>query len=133
MRDAITIGRVSAETGVNIETIRYYERIELMNAPPRSPGGHRLYGAKEVSRLRFIRRGRELGFSLETIRSLMRLEHEDEPCRRVKALTEAHLAQVREKITDLQRLEATLARLAHACENAAPPSCPVIKTLAQRR
>ena len=129
MSDAITIGRVSAETGVNIETIRYYERIGLMSTPARSPGGRRLYGAADVSRLRFIRRGRELGFSLETIGSLMLLEREDEPCPRVKALTEVHLEEVREKIADLQRLEATLSRLARACDNTAPRSCPVIEAL----
>ena len=133
MRDAITIGRASAETGVNIETIRYYERIGLMDAPARSSGGRRQYGAEDVSRLRFIRRGRDLGFSLDIIRSLMRLEHEDEPCARIKELTETHLAEVREKITDLQRLEATLARLARECDDATLQSCPVIETLAQRR
>ncbi len=132
MRDAITIGRVSAETGVNIETIRYYERIGLMDAAPRSPGGRRLYGAQEVSRLRFIRRARGLGFSLETIRSLIRLEGEHEPCASVKTLTEAHLAEVREKITDLQQLETTLTRLARECDNATTRSCPVIEALAQR-
>jgi MerR family transcriptional regulator, mercuric resistance operon regulatory protein len=132
MRNPITIGRLSAETGVNIETIRYYERIGLMNTPARSPGGRRLYVAQDVSRLRFIRRGRGLGFSLETIRSLMRIEREDKPCTRVKALTEAHLAEVREKINDLQRLESTLARLAQACDDASSRSCPVIEALAQR-
>ena len=132
MREAITIGRLSAETGVNIETIRYYERIGLMDKPPRSPGGRRLYGAEDIARLRFIRRGRELGFSLDIVRSLMGLEGQPEPCAEVKALTETHLQDVRAKIDYLRRLELTLERLTEACDAAEPDCCPVIETLTHR-
>ncbi|MFP4538664.1 MAG: MerR family transcriptional regulator [Dichotomicrobium sp.] len=131
MGRTITIGRLSAETGVNIETIRYYERIGLIDAPPRSSGGRRLYGAPDIARLRFIRRGRELGFSLESIRSLLRLEREAEPCAEARVLTEAHLEEVRGKIADLRRLEDMLSRLAKACAESESAPCPVIETLAR--
>ncbi|MDH3920601.1 MAG: MerR family transcriptional regulator, partial [Rhodospirillales bacterium] len=88
----LTIGALSKNTGCNIETIRYYERIGLLPAPPRSAGGHRLYGEVLLKRLTFIRRGRELGFTLDDIRGLLGLvDGGAYTCAEVKALTLDHL------------------------------------------
>lgn len=126
---AITIGRLSAHSGVNIETIRYYERVGLTPAPPRSSGGRRLYGGDDAKRLSFIRRARKLGFRLEAIRSLLGLNDGPPSCAEVHALTARHLEAVREKIAALCRLETTLTETAAACEKSAEPACPIIDAL----
>src|SRR5579871_710058 len=105
----LTIGRLAASSGVNLETIRYYERIGLMPAPGRSEGGHRLYEDAERRRLAFIRRSRELGFSIEEIRALIDLATSSRSCEAVRPIAAAHLADVRAKLADLKRLEAVLA------------------------
>jgi MerR family transcriptional regulator, mercuric resistance operon regulatory protein len=114
---AVTIGTLSERTGVNVETIRYYERIALLPAPPRSAGRHRLYGEAHRQRLVFSRRARELGFSLEEVRTLLGLSGGHAlTCAAVRALTEHHIAAIREKVRDLKRLEHTLSDLAAQCE-----------------
>lgn len=126
-----TIGRLSAQAGVNIETIRYYEKIGLMPAPARSPGGRRLYTQGGAKRLRFIRRARELGFTLEAIRSLLGLGDGPPSGVEVYAVTTRHLESVREKIADLRRLDRTLSEAA-ACDKSAAPGCPIIDALSKR-
>ncbi len=124
------IGRLSRHTGCNIETIRYYEKIGLLPAPPRTAGGHRLYGNEHARRLRFIRRGRELGFSLDDVRALLGLADGDEcNCGRVKEITLHHLDSVKDKIRDLRQLERTLAKISDDCEGGIAPSCPIIEAL----
>jgi len=126
----ITIGGLSEGTGVNIETIRYYERIGLLPAPPRSAGRHRLYGEAHRQRLIFVRRARELGFSLEEVRALLGLgDGHDMTCRDVRALTQHHVAAIRAKIRDLKRLERTLSDLAARCQGRDVPECPILETL----
>ena len=99
------IGTFSERTGCHIETIRYYERIKLLPKPPRTEGGHRLYDREQVKRLVFIRRSRELGFSLDEIRTLLRLvDGKRYTCQEVKTITETHLEDVKRKIADLRRL-----------------------------
>src|SRR5262245_29980259 len=99
-----TIGEIARLTAVNIETIRYYERIRILPAPRRSDGGRRLYGSHEKRVLAFIRRSRELGFTLGEIRALIALGAPgDASCDEVREIATAHLANVREKISDLQR------------------------------
>ena len=127
------IGRLSAETGVNIETIRYYERIGLMAKPPRSNGGRRLYDAAASRQLGFIRRARELGFSIDEIRTLIVLSGGKGRCADVHALTTQHLGDVRAKISDLKRLERTLAKTAELCARDASPDCPIIDALSAPR
>jgi MerR family transcriptional regulator, mercuric resistance operon regulatory protein len=124
-----TIGRLSAESGVNIETIRYYERIGLAPAPPRSSGGRRVYDREAIRRLGFIRRARELGFPLDDIRSLLGLEARPPSCADVYALTNRHLHDVRAKIDDLKRLEHQLSASAKACRRGHAPHCPLIDAL----
>ncbi len=126
---AYKIGALSDHTGVNIETIRYYEKIGLLAKPPRAPSGHRVYDGALAGKLRFIRRARDLGFSLDDIRSLLGMEDKPPSCAEVYELTENHLANIRAKIADLKRLERTLSKVAEDCEKTATPDCPIIKAL----
>src|SRR5262249_33206234 len=114
---AMTIGELSKRTAVNIETIRFYERVGILPKPQRSAGGHRVYDHDLLIRLRFVRRSRELGFSLDEVRSLRRLVEDGRyTCAEVKVITLDHLADVRRKIADLRRLERTLADVAGKCK-----------------
>ncbi|RME66405.1 MAG: MerR family transcriptional regulator [Alphaproteobacteria bacterium] len=128
--DFVTRGRLAKETGTNIETVRYYEKTGLMPPPRRSESGYRLYGEDARRRLRFILRGRELGFSIAELRSLLSLvDGGDYTCGEVQEMTVAHLDSVRSKIDDLRRLEHTLAEMSAQCEGGAVPQCPVIDVL----
>jgi len=128
------IGVLSAETGVNIETIRYYEKIGLMPAPPRTEGRQRVYASAHLKRLTFIRRSRELGFSLDQIRELLGLVRgHDLTCAEVKAMTEEHVADIRRKVKDLKKLERVLSDLAAQCSGNAVPDCPILDALSNRR
>ena len=126
----ILIGEISRRTGVNIETIRYYERIEVMPKPKRSEGGQRLYDESQLNRLGFIKRSRELGFSLKEICTLLTLVDSGEmTCSEVHALTVEHLREVRSKITDLRKLERALKNLAAQCSLGDVSDCPIVETL----
>lgn len=126
----LTRGALSKQSGCNIETIRYYEKIGLLPPPNRSEGGHRRYDDLDQRRLRFILRGRELGFSIEEIRSLMSMATTDNrTCGEIHALTLAHLKSVRAKLQDLTRLEQTLSGIADQCSSDDVPDCPVIDAL----
>jgi MerR family mercuric resistance operon transcriptional regulator len=127
----LTIGKLAALSGVNLETVRYYERIGLMPEPSRTEGGHRLYDASHQRRLTFIRRGRELGFSIHEIRALLDLaEPQRRSCDEVRAIAAAHLADVRAKLADLVRLEVILAGTVGLCAaSAKTPSCAVLEML----
>jgi MerR family mercuric resistance operon transcriptional regulator len=127
-----TIGRLSKSTGVNVETVRYYERIGLLAPPPRTAGGQRLFGKPEEQRLRFIRRSRELGFSINDVRTMLELVDGGRfTCAQVRGLALEHLTDIRHKISDLRRLERALADLAARCTGRAVPECPLIETLCQ--
>lgn len=126
---AIQIGELSRRTGCNIETIRYYERIGLMPPPPRR-GRYRSYGNEDVSRLGFVRRARELGFTLDEVRALLGLAGGGgASCAEVRDLAAAHLKDVRARILDLKRMERVLADSVRACEAGKNEGCPVITTL----
>jgi len=126
----IPIGEVSRQTGCNIETIRYYERIGLLPAPRRSSGRYRLYGADEVGRLAFVRRARELGFTLDEVRALLALAAGgDGVCSEVRGLAATHLADVRKRIADLRAMERTLAAAVRRCDAGEVPECPLIDAL----
>ena len=125
-----SIGRLSKHTGCNVETIRYYEKIGLLAAPPRTAGGHRIYGGEHARRLGFIRRSRELGFSLDEIRALLGLaDGGDYNCGKVKEITVHHLQSVKDKIRDLRKLERTLTTISNECEGGIAPHCPIIEAL----
>lgn len=124
------IGILSRHSGVNIETVRYYERSGLLPRPARSTGGHRLYQQRDVDRLRFIRRARDLGFSLDEVRRLLDLANQkSRSCRRVHDLAAEHLAEVRTKIADLHRMEHVLDTMVKTCERGTLPECPLLDTL----
>jgi MerR family mercuric resistance operon transcriptional regulator len=126
----ITIGALSKHTGTNIETIRYYERIGLLPAAGRSSGGYRQYAASHLKRLNFIRRARALGFSIEEVRTLLRLSDERErSCAEVRVVAEAHLKDVRAKIVDLRRMESVLKATVARCAGGRRADCPVIEAL----
>jgi MerR family mercuric resistance operon transcriptional regulator len=125
------IGQLAAETGVNIETIRYYERVGLLAAPPRTEGRHRVYDPHHVQRLSFIRRSRELGFSLDQIRTLVDLVDSKRDCA-ARELTLGHLADVRGKIASLKRLERALKGMTEACKPGDQNSCPIFDALSRR-
>jgi len=126
----LSIGTLSQRTGCNVETVRYYERIGLMPPPPRTAGGHRSYGKAHARRLVFIRRCRELGFSIEEIRVLLGLvDGGDYTCGEVKAVTDRHRDDVRRKIADLKKLERTLRDIGAACHGGQVPECPIIDAL----
>lgn len=124
-----TIGRMNSATGVKIETIRYYEKIGIMPDPPRSSGKQRIYSPTHLARLKFIKRSRDLGFGLDAIRSMLGLSDETPSCGEVHALTTEHLAEVRQKIADLSRLERTLSEIAKECARGDAPDCPIIDAL----
>jgi len=124
------IGAMSQATGVNIETIRYYERIGILPPPPRSRGGHRLYGVDHVKRLAFVRRSRELGFSLQEVRGLLDLvDGGGVTCDQVKFMTLGHLDEVRRRIADLRRMERVLREMAATCAGGDVPECPIVDAL----
>jgi len=124
------IGQLSERTNCKIETIRYYERIGLLPEPARSEGGYRLYEDSHLKRLSFIRRSRELGFTIEEIRGLLNLvDGGDFTCSDVKTITMEHVDTIRQKIADLKKLEKTLSSIASQCAGDATPECPIIDTL----
>ncbi len=124
------IGVLSQRSGVNVETIRYYERVGLLQKPARSTGGYRLYQTADVDRLCFIRRARDLGFSLDEIRHLLGLvDQKSRSCRRVHGIGVVHLADVRAKIRDLRRMERVLATMVRACAQGTMPTCPLLDAL----
>lgn len=126
----IAIGELSRRTGCNIETIRYYERVGLLSKPPRQ-GRYRRYDDDAVARLRFIRRSRQLGFTLDDIRALLRLAVADGENARAetRSLAAAHVAEIRTKIADLRAMEAVLADAICECDAGQQPRCPLIEVL----
>jgi MerR family mercuric resistance operon transcriptional regulator len=131
--DGAPIGKLSLLTGVNIETIRYYERIKMLPSPRRTQGGHRVYGPVETRSLAFIRRARKLGFTIEEIRTLLDLGGPGTAsCRDVRKIAAQHLEHIRTKIADLAQLEKVLAGTIAKCSGKIAPDCPVIDVLADR-
>ena len=126
----LTIGRLSELTGVNIETIRYYERTKVLPAPARTESGRRVYQSADIRTLAFLRRARELGFSLDEIRALLRLGGpEKASCREVRRIAAHHLDDIRAKISDLRKLERLLAKTVAQCTGTTAPVCPVLDIL----
>ncbi len=130
---ALSIGELSRRTRVNIETIRYYERIKILAEPPRTANGRRVYRPADRRTLAFIRRARELGFTLNGIRALLALSGGGarEACPEVRELAAAHLAEIRAKIADLTAMERALADAVQRCDAGEAPGCPVLDALAE--
>jgi Cu(I)-responsive transcriptional regulator len=125
-----TIGTLGKLTGVNIETIRYYERIGLLPEPARNSGNYRVYDDTHVRRLTFIRKVRDLGFPIEAVRRMLALSDQpDRPCGEVDALIVEQMREVERKIADLEVLRAELDRLAHQCRGGLVSDCRIIEAL----
>ncbi len=123
-------GELAKRSGCNAETIRYYEKIGLIPEPLRSANGYRQYGEFHASRLRFVMRGRDLGFSIEDLRSLLDLVDRNAiSCGEVEKLAEEHLQSVRKKINDLKRMEKVLSDTVSSCSGNDVPECPLIEIL----
>ena len=127
----LTIGKLAQETGVPVETIRFYERRGLIADPPRKPSGYRQYQGETVRRLRFIRRAKELGFSLREIDELLALRREaSAPCGEVREQIRGRIRDVRERIHDLRRMEQALEELFALCESTdSLGECPMLAVL----
>lgn len=123
------IGKLSDQTGVNVETIRFCEKSGLMPKPPRSAGGRRLYDRAAVTRLVFIRRARELGFPIKDIRGLLGLNDHPPTCAEVHETAARHRAVIRTKIADLKRLDRRLSTIMGACAETETPDCALIDAL----
>lgn len=130
---AMTIGEVAVRAGVPVATVRYYERRGLIAQPRRTTSGYRQYGAETVERLRFIKRAQEMGFSLEEVQELLELRVDDPAaCPVVEAKTREKMTQVRQKVRELERLQAVLERLASSCRSHTPRSeYPILEMLAE--
>lgn len=125
----IAIGEAARASGVSVETIRYYERVGVVAKPRRTASGRRVYAPDDVAALRFVRRCRDLGFSLEDAVALCGLARDPhEACDAAGRLAGQHLARVRDKIADLQRLEAALSELVANCDRG-QPDCPMLDKL----
>ncbi len=126
----LSSGALAKKAGVNIESIRYYEKIELMPVPIRAGNGYRVYDEKGLKRLSFIRRCRELGFSLDEVRSLLGLvDGGDYTCAEVRDLSIVRLGDVRQKIRDLRKMERTLKEMVSQCDGGLVPECPIVDRL----
>ncbi len=127
----MTIGEVAARARVNVQTVRYYERRRLISEPRRSAGGYRQYPEEVVPRIRFIKRAQELGFTLEEIAELLalRVQH-GEACHEVSDRAKAKVTLVRQKLSELERMQRVLEGLVEACERRAPTAeCPILEAL----
>jgi MerR family mercuric resistance operon transcriptional regulator len=123
-------GGLAKEAVVNIETIRYYEKIRLMPEPYRTANGYRVYDETALKRLSFIRRCRELGFSLDEVRGLLGLvDGGDYICAEVRDLSIVRLGDVRQKIRDLRKMERTLKEMVSQCDGGLVPECPIVDSL----
>ena len=128
----LTIGGVAKAAGVNVETIRYYQRLKLLEEPSRPPGGVRRYAEAAVARVHFIKRAQELGFSLAEIHRLLRLG-DPQSCGEARALASEKLALVQSRVADLQRLRGVLEDLIGRCDRRrGKVACPIIESLARR-
>lgn len=126
----LNIGKLAARSGVNIETIRYYERIGMIPTPPRTAGGQRRYGDEDLRRLSFVRRCRELGFPLEEIRALLALvDGGNYSCAEVQDFAFRQLEAIRRRITDLKAMAHALDAMAADCKGGTVPHCPIIDAL----
>lgn len=131
MTQILTIGALAKRAGTNVETIRYYERVGLLPPPARTGGNYRAYAPAHLARLSFIRRSRDLGFSIDAVRNLLRLDDEKRrDCGSVGKIARAHLGEVERKIKDLNALRRELRGLMAQCDKGRVESCRVIEALA---
>ena len=132
MGGLMNIGEAARASGVSAKIIRHYEQVGLVPGVSRTDAGYRQYADKDLETLRFIRRSRDLGFSIEQIRALLGLwQDRRRPSREVKALAEDHIRELGEKLRELHAMKATLAHLVHCCHGDDRPDCPIIEGFAE--
>lgn len=129
----LTIGKVARAVGIGIETVRFYERQGLIEDPPRTASGYRLYPPETIERLLFIRRAKELGFTLQEISGLLDLRVEEAvPCAQVRGRAADKLSDIEHRIRDLQRMADVLRGLVAACDSGSSSDpCPILEALAR--
>jgi DNA-binding transcriptional MerR regulator len=133
METAFTIGHLARATDTKVETVRYYERIGLLAAPGRTQGNYRAYGSDALSRLSFIRRARDLGFSIEQVRDLLDLAGQAQgDCGSVDVMATEHLAEIDRKLADLTALRRELGALISSCRGGTIADCRILEALAPR-
>lgn len=126
----LNITAAAQATDLKVETIRWYESVGLVPAPPRSAGNYRVYGPAHVERLIFIKRSRDLGFTLDEIRALLDLaDHPQRNCAEVETIARAHLAEIERKAVDLERLAVELRRIIASCSGGNVADCKIVENL----
>ena len=127
----MVIGEAARASGISAKMVRHYESIGLIPPAERTPGGYRVYGRRDIETLRFIRRARDLGLSMQRIRLLVGLwQDRQRPSREVKKIALAHVAELQTKIGELSAMCATLEELARECHGDQRPDCPILRDLA---
>ncbi len=127
------IGELANATGTKVETVRYYEKIGLLTPPARTLANYRDYGSEHLARLSFIRRARDLGFTLEAVRELLTLsDNKAQSCEAVDGIARVHLTDIDRKVRDLKSLGLELSRVLGSCSNGTVAECKIIETLAPR-
>lgn len=130
MDDVLTIGALAQATATKVETVRYYERIGLLPAPARTAGNYRAYSRRHLERLQFIRRSRDLGFTIDAVRELLTVsDAKRRDCKTVGPIAHKHLTEIERKIADLGALRRELRRLMSQCDAGAVTDCRVISAL----
>lgn len=126
-----TIGSVAKASGVSVKMVRHYEALGLLKGVKRTASNYRLYGENDVHTLRFIRRARSLGFSMDDIRELLALwQNKSRPSASVKKIAGGHLQDLKRRIAEMQSMVATLEHLTHHCHGDGRPECPILEDLA---
>ena len=132
-RGMLDIGRASKESGVSVKMIRHYETIGLLKDVARTFANYRVYSEKDVHTLRFIKRARTLGFSMDDIRELLALwQNKSRPSASVKRIAGGHMQDLKRRIVEMQSMVATLEHLTHNCHGDGRPDCPILDDLAHR-
>lgn len=127
---ALTIGDLSKATATKVETVRYYERIGLLPKPARTQGNYRAYGQAELGRLSFIRRARDLGFSLDQVRAMLGLSDDQAcDCAGIDRIAREHLLEVERKLADLTALRRELTAVIQSCDGGTIADCRIIEAL----
>ena len=128
------ISELANATGTNVETVRYYEKVGLLSPPARTSANYRAYGGDHLARLSFIRRARDLGFSIEAVRNLLTLSDDpSQSCEAIDGIARVHLDEVERKISDLVALRSELDRMVGACRAGKVWDCKIIEALAPQR
>ena len=132
MSELLTIGEAAKASGLTAKMIRHYEKSGLLQKPPRTESGYRLYNTEQINQLSFMHQARKLGFSLNEIHSLIELwQNPERESRAVKQLAEQHLHEVSTKISELQHIQKILTTLAKSCRGDSSPNCSILKQLAK--